>query len=100
MHAANLITVSRIFLILPVLLLVSEENNVSNWIALFLFVVAGITDHLDGFMARKTGTESSTGALLDLLADKLLVVIVTSYLVSYITNNFLLIPAIIIISEK
>ena len=100
MHAANLITVSRIFLILPVLLLVSEENNVSNWIALFLFVVAGITDHLDGFMARKTGTESSTGALLDLLADKLLVVIVTSYLVSYITNNFLLIPAIIIISRE
>ena len=99
-HAANLITISRIILILPVLLLVSEEKNLSNWFALILFVLAGITDNLDGYIARKTGTESSLGALLDLMADKLLVVIIISYLVSFTTNKYLVIPAMIIIFRE
>ena len=99
-HAANLITISRIILILPVLLLVSEEKNLSNWFALILFVLAGITDNLDGYIARKTGTESPLGALLDLMADKLLVVIVISYLVSFTTNKYLIVPAMIIIFRE
>ena len=99
-HAANLITISRIILILPVLLLVSEEENLSNWIALILFVLAGITDNLDGYIARKTGSESSLGALLDLMADKLLVVLIISYLVSFTTNKYLVIPAMIIIFRE
>ena len=99
-HTANLITISRIVLILPILLLVSEEKNLSNWFALILFVLAGITDNLDGYIARKTGTESPLGALLDLMADKLLVVIVISYLVSLTTNKYLVIPAMIIIFRE
>ena len=59
MHAANFITISRIVLIIPVLLLVSEDKNLSNWLALMLFVLAGITDNLDGYVARKTDTVSS-----------------------------------------
>ncbi len=85
-HAANLITISRIILIVPVLFLVSEEKSLSNWFALLFFILAGITDNLDGYIARKTGTQSSTGALLDLMADKLLVVITTSYLISFETK--------------
>ncbi len=99
-HTANLLTISRIVLILPVLLLVSEEKNLSNWFALALFVLAGITDNLDGYIARKTGTESPLGALLDLIADKLLVVIIISYLVSFTTNKYLVIPAMIIIFRE
>ncbi len=99
-YAANLITISRIVLILPVLLLVSEEKNLSNWFALILFVLAGITDHLDGYIARKTETESPMGALLDLMADKLLVVIIISYLVSFTTNMYLVIPSMIIIFRE
>ncbi len=99
-NAANLITISRIILILPVLMLVSEEKNLLNWFALTLFVLAGITDHLDGYVARKTGTESSLGALLDLMADKLLIVLTISYLVSFTINKYLVIPAMIIISRE
>ena len=99
-HTANLITLSRIVLILPVLILVSEDKNLSNWFALILFVLAGISDNLDGYIARKTGTESPLGALLDLMADKLLVVIITSYLVSLTTNEYLVIPAMIIIFRE
>ena len=83
---ANYITILRIFLIFPVLLIAVPEASVNNWIALTLFVVAGITDHLDGYIARKLGSSSSLGALLDLVADKLLIVVTlfTSYLIQVV----------------
>ena len=96
---ANFLTVSRIFLILPVLYLVSDQSSFSNWIALILFIVAGITDHLDGYIARKTGTASALGGLLDLIADKLLICIPILYLLSY-ENQDLVFPAIIIVSRE
>ena len=96
---ANFLTVSRIFLILPVLYLVSDQSSFSNWIALILFIVAGITDHLDGYIARKTGTVSALGGLLDLIADKLLICIPILYLLSY-ENQDLVFPAIIIVSRE
>ena len=100
MNMANYMTVSRILLIFPVLYLVSDQSSFSNWIALILFVVAGITDHLDGFIARKTGTASALGGLLDLIADKLLICIPILYLLSFYENHDLVFPAIIIVSRE
>ena len=59
-------------------------------IALILFVMAGISDQLDGYIARKMGIESSLGALLDLLADKLLIILSLSYFISFTNNNLLI----------
>ncbi len=97
---ANYITISRILLIFPVLILASPEPSTGNWVALILFVVAGVTDHLDGYIARKTNTTSSLGALLDLLADKLLVCIVLVYLVSISGDILLTLAALIIIARE
>tara|TARA_B100000212_G_scaffold338447_1_gene314982 strand:+ start:3223 stop:3759 length:537 start_codon:yes stop_codon:yes gene_type:complete len=97
---ANYLTISRIFLIFPVLILTSPEPSPNNWIALLLFVIAGITDHLDGYVARRTDSESSMGALLDLVADKLLIIITISYFVSYASSVLLIIPSIIIIIRE
>tara|TARA_A100001011_G_scaffold302776_1_gene316557 strand:+ start:1981 stop:2517 length:537 start_codon:yes stop_codon:yes gene_type:complete len=97
---ANYITILRIFLILPVLILASPESSHLNWMALILFIIAGITDRLDGYVARKTKTESSLGALLDLIADKLLICIVLLWVTFYIGESYLLIPTIIIISRE
>jgi len=97
---ANYITASRIFFIFPVLYLVSDQPSISNWIALVIFVVAGITDHLDGYIARKTGTTSSMGGLLDLIADKLLICVPILYLLSFNDNKDLILPAIIIVSRE
>ena len=97
---ANFLTISRIFLIFPVLILTSPEPSPNNWIALLLFVIAGITDHLDGYVARRTDSESSMGALLDLVADKLLIIITISYFVSYASSVLLIIPSIIIIIRE
>jgi len=97
---ANYLTISRIFLIFPVLILSSPEPNTNNWIALGLFVVAGITDHLDGYVARKTGSSSVLGALLDLVADKLLIITTIFYFVSYASSLLLIIPSLIIIIRE
>jgi len=72
----------------------------NNVLALLLFLIAGLTDYLDGYVARKTGTESSLGALLDLLADKLLVCIVLIWFVYMNQDTLLIIPVIIIISRE
>ena len=100
MHIANYLTLTRIILIFPVLYLASFQDSASNWIALVLFVFAGITDHFDGFIARKTGTSSSLGGLLDLIADKLLICVPLFYFISFSSNELLLIPSLIIFSRE
>jgi len=44
-----------------------------RWVALFIFIAAGLTDILDGYVARAYGQLSSFGRMLDPIADKLLV---------------------------
>jgi cardiolipin synthase len=44
-----------------------------RWVALAIFIAAGITDVLDGYVARSWGQQSSFGRMLDPIADKLLV---------------------------
>ena len=100
MYIANYLTLTRIMLIFPVLYLTTFQDSSSNWIALGLFVFAGITDHLDGFIARKTGTTSPLGGLLDLMADKLLICIPLLYFISFSSNELLLIPSLIIFSRE
>ncbi len=100
MNIANYITVSRIFFIFPVLFFISDQAAISNWIALSLFLIAGATDHLDGYVARKTGSASQLGGLLDLIADKLLICIPIMYLLSFPGNQDLIFPAIIIVSRE
>ncbi len=97
---ANYLTISRILLIFPVLVLSSPEPDPINWLALVLFVIAGVTDHLDGYVARKTGSTTNLGALLDLVADKLLIIITIFYFVSYASSLFLIIPSVIIIFRE
>ena len=60
----NILSVSRIVLGLPLLLV--EVMTMPFWV---LYAIAGITDMLDGFLARRWGVESKFGARLDSLAD-------------------------------
>ena len=69
----NMLTLGRIALIPPVMLLMLAETRVASFWAAILFSIAAITDWLDGSLARKRGLESVLGKLLDPLADKLIV---------------------------
>ena len=97
---ANYITILRIALIFPVLILATPEPSLNNWLALILFVIAGITDHLDGYVARKTGSTSELGALLDLVADKLLIIVTLFYFISYENSLLLIVPSTLIIIRE
>ncbi|GMQ88758.1 MAG: CDP-alcohol phosphatidyltransferase family protein [Gammaproteobacteria bacterium] len=67
----NLITVGRILLVAPVAWALMVQDFM---LALILFFVAGVSDAVDGFLAKRFGWESRLGALLDPLADKFLLV--------------------------
>ena len=97
MTIASYITLVRMLLIVPIIYFanISAVN-----LAFFLFIIAGLTDYIDGYVARKTETTTSLGALLDLLADKLLVCLVLIWCVFLSNSVILIIPAIIIISRE
>jgi len=78
----NLLTVSRIFVIVPLIALLYAEGNVLRWIALGLFTLACLTDFFDGYIARSMNQISKFGRFLDPVADKLLVVAVALMLVA------------------
>lgn len=68
--AANQLTILRMLLIPAFVILLMYGYR--GW-ALLTFVAAGITDMLDGLIARRTGQKTTLGAWLDPMADKLLV---------------------------
>lgn len=65
-----------------------------------IFIIAGITDWLDGYLARLWGVESRFGAFLDPVADKLMVATVLILIVEWDHSPWLTIPAIVIICRE
>jgi len=74
----NILTYSRIVAV-PVVVGCMYAQSILGaplwlrWVALVLFIVAGVTDFLDGYYARMWGQQSALGRMLDPIADKLLV---------------------------
>ena len=104
MTLASYISCLRIALIVPIICFLDLGSGTGpdfyNYLAFSLFVIAGLTDYLDGYIARRTNSETHLGALLDLIADKLLVSLVMIWLVFVDLNLFVAIPALIIISRE
>ncbi len=70
-HIPNTISIFRIFLVIPVIYYIWQDN----WqTAFLLMLLAGISDGLDGYIARTFHWESELGATLDPIADKVLLV--------------------------
>src|SRR6202795_5039296 len=74
----NLLTYARILAVPLVVARMYWQSILAGgmwlrWVALALFIAAGITDILDGYFARSLGQQSSFGRMLDPIADKLLV---------------------------
>ena len=73
MNLPNMLTALR-FLLIPVYLIVFANGHMIS--AFIVFTAAGLTDVLDGYIARSRGLETTAGALLDPLADKLMLIAV------------------------
>ena len=70
----NAITVTRLILVLPIAFAIVEQYF---GVALVLFLIAGLSDGLDGLIARRFNWVSAFGRLIDPLADKLMMIITT-----------------------
>jgi cardiolipin synthase len=97
----NLLTFSRILVIPVIVGLFWVEGNGARWIACLLFTLAGVTDYLDGYLARSWRQQSQLGMLLDPIADKLLVGAALMALAGFgRIHGLLLLPAIVILCRE
>ena len=100
MNLPNCLTLSRIALV-PVLVLVFywpfEHHQL---VAAGVFILAAITDWLDGYLARKMGQDTKFGAILDPTADKLMVVITLVLLVERHGDMLFTLAACVIVGRE
>ena len=93
----NAISLSRIFLVIPIIYLIASGNE---YLALLIFLLGCLTDFMDGFLARKYNQESILGENLDLLADKLFICILLVFLPFHFDNFLLLFFSILLIARE
>ena len=73
MNGPTILTLSRIILVIPLVICFFIDNLPAQIITLVCFIVASVTDFIDGRWARKKKIVTDLGAFLDPLADKMLV---------------------------
>ena len=73
MNIPNKLTVFRIILVPVFVVLILLKIPYSGTLAAIIFMIAALTDSLDGYLARKWKQTTKLGAILDPLADKLLI---------------------------
>ena len=73
MNIPNILTLSRLGLAVVMMFFLTVSFPFASTMALLVFVVAGITDYLDGYLARNVYGVTSFGRLMDPLTDKVLV---------------------------
>lgn len=76
MNIPNQLTVSRFFIAVLVMICLTNNLSYSSYIAFILFIIASLTDALDGLLARKIYGCTNFGKLMDPLADKVLLTVV------------------------
>ncbi len=79
----NALTVGRLALIPVFVALMIQAGDSPTWAAGILFGVAGVTDQIDGFLARRWHVESRFGKIADPLADRLIIDAAVILLVAY-----------------
>ena len=100
MNIPNILTLSRIVMI-PVFVIIFYLPFSWHYLAAcVIFILAAITDGLDGYYARKLGQTSALGAFLDPVADKLMIAVVLVLLVEDQPSIWLALPAAVIIGRE
>ncbi|MBD2859081.1 CDP-diacylglycerol--glycerol-3-phosphate 3-phosphatidyltransferase [Spongiibacter sp. KMU-158] len=100
MNIPNALTLFRIILI-PVLVVVFYLPFPGSYLTCAaLFALAGITDWLDGYLARRLGQSTPLGAFLDPVADKLMVAVALALLIERFNAPWFTIPAVVIIGRE
>jgi cardiolipin synthase len=98
----NLLTLSRILAIPIVVASFYVDGDYARWFACAIFSAAGVTDWLDGHMARRWAQQSELGRFLDPIADKLVVAATLFMLVAKgrLPGEWSLLPALVILCRE
>lgn len=94
------LTLARVLAIPLLIVFFYLPDSVSYILSTLLFVLAGFTDWLDGYLARRWGQTSSFGAFLDPVADKVLVAVALILLLQADPRPFLALAVAIIIGRE
>ncbi|WP_075067509.1 CDP-diacylglycerol--glycerol-3-phosphate 3-phosphatidyltransferase [Candidatus Berkiella aquae] len=100
MSIPNLLTAARIALIPCFVVAFYLPTKHAGMITAAIFCLAGATDWLDGYLARKLNQTSRFGAFLDPVADKLIVAVALVLLVGEYGSVWMTIPAVVIVSRE
>lgn len=107
MNIPNILTVLRLIAAPGVaIMFLYFQRPWADWFALVLFVLAAITDFLDGYLARLWKQESKFGAMLDPIADKAMVIIALVVIVGlstadkFVMDAWILLPATVILFRE
>ncbi len=85
---ANKVTVGRILIVpffIATVMYISPQHPYLRWVALALFMAAVVSDLIDGYIARTRGQKTRAGAILDPLADKIL--LISAFICLYIKRS-------------
>lgn len=96
----NLLTSFRIFLIPVFVIIFYLPGTWSAPAAAFVFWLAGVTDWLDGYLARRLNQQTAFGAFLDPVADKIMVAVALVMIVEHYDVFWITIPAMIMICRE
>lgn len=96
-NLSNYVTIFRLLLVPVFLITLTIGDTAGNGYALLVFLIASLSDAVDGIIARKTGSISSLGRFLDPMADKLL--IVTGFIALTVMGKIPLWLSVIVISR-
>ncbi|MEM6549314.1 MAG: CDP-diacylglycerol--glycerol-3-phosphate 3-phosphatidyltransferase [Pseudomonadota bacterium] len=111
----NILTIGRLLAAPGVaLVFLAFDRPLAGWLALILFVAAGLTDFLDGWLARRFDQISAFGKMLDPIADKAMVIVALMVIVAqqpravpiadawsfFVAPGYVAIPALIIVMRE
>ena len=97
----NVLTISRIVLLAPLLIMIYLPNDQLNLISVILFILIALTDFFDGYFARRQNITSEFGKMLDPIADKLLVVgVLIVLMIKGTIEDLSILPALLIIFRE
>ena len=96
----NLLTFFRILLIPAFVIAFYVPSKFGNMVAAFIFIVASLTDWVDGYLARNLNQTTRFGAFLDPVADKLVISVALILLVAELGKAYIAVPAAVIIGRE
>lgn len=97
-HLPNAITIFRVLLVFIFIYVFNSDIQNSNMLCAFIFILSGISDVLDGYLARKFNIVSNFGKLMDPLADKFMQITV-AFCVASVEKSLIWVPVVLIIKE-